>query len=132
MPELKFNPTVPLLFYAKGGSYEPGQGANAGWTKVIPDALYCEWKGGYGDRAIAAQAVGVSDMATVRTFYHPTVLAKLRRVQVVIIKNSDLTAIINGVPDKNNPNTYELWGGADDVGEQHQYLEFRVRRYEGK
>lgn len=129
---LRFKPTVPLLFYAKGSTYVPGQGTTTAWTKIIPDALYAEWTGGYGDRAIAAQSIGVSDMATVRTFYHPAVLAKLKSTQVVVIKNADITAIVNGVPDKNNPNCYELWGGVDNVSEENQYMEFRVRRYEPK
>jgi hypothetical protein len=51
-------------------------------------------------------------------------------VQVVIIKNADSTAIVDDVPDKNNPNVYELWGGVDNVKEENQYMEFRVRRYE--
>ena len=129
---LKFNPTVPLLFYFKSSTYVPGTGQTVTWTKIITNAQYAEWIGGYGDRAVAAQAIGVSDMATVRTFYHPTIIAKLRTAQVVVIKNADTTAIVAGVPDKNNPNCYELWGGVDNVGEENQFMEFRVRRYEGK
>jgi len=49
----------------------------------------------------------------------------------VIVKNADSTAIVGGVPDKNNPNVYELWGGVDNVKEERQFMEFKVRRYEG-
>lgn len=129
---LKFKPTVPLLFYAKGSAYVVGTGQTTTWTKVVADALFCEWTGGYGDRAMAAQTIGVSDMATVRTFFHPTIIEKLRTTQVVVIKNADTTAIVGGVPNKNNPNCYELWGGVDNVSEENQYMEFRVRRYEPK
>ncbi len=129
---MMFNPTVPLLYYAKTASYVSGQGTASTWTKVIDDAFYCEWRGGYGDRALAAEAVGVSDMATIRTFYHPTVYEKLRGAEVVVIKNADATAIVSGAPDKNNPNVYELWGGVDNVEEADQFMEFRVRRYEPK
>jgi len=127
---MKFNPITPIKFYKKTSTYVPGQGPSVAWAAVIADALTCEWVGGFGDRAMAAQAVGVSDMATIRTFYHPDVYAALRAVPVVIIKNADATAIVAGVPDKNNPNVYELWGGVDNVKEENQFMEFRVRRYE--
>ncbi len=129
---IKFNPTKPILFYKKSGGYVKGEGANNTWAPVITNALFCEWKGGYGDRAIAAEAVGVSDMATIRTFYHPIVYKALRESQVVVIKNADATAIVEGEPDEDNSNTYELWGGADDINEENQFMEFRVRRYEAK
>jgi len=129
---LKFNPTMPLLFYAKSGTYVPGTGQTNAWAKIVPDALYAEWKGGFGDRALTAQTLGVSDMATVRTFFHPVIYNTMKAKQVVVVKNADLTAIKSGVPDKNNPNCYELWGGVDNVEESNQYMEFRVRRYEPK
>ena len=142
---LRFNPTTPVKFYAKDSAYVSGQGASNTWvliesiTKAATETtlaekvsvFYCEWKGTFGDRAISAQALGVKDSATIRTFYNPTVYEKLKRVQVVVIKNADTTAIIGGIPDKNNPNVYELWGGVDNVLEENQCMEFRVRRYEG-
>lgn len=129
---MKLNPTTPLLFYAKSGAYVPGEGQTSAWVKIVPDVLYAEWKGGFGDRALSAQAMGVSDMATVRTFYHPTIYAAMKAKQVVVLKNADLTAIVGGVPDKDNPNCYELWGGVDNVEESNQFMEFKVRRYEPK
>jgi len=132
---MKFNPTTPVKFYyAKEGAYVPGQGATKTWVLVKSgdyDTFYCEWTGTFGDRAISAEALGVKDSATVRTFFNPTVYAKLRSVRVVVVKNADATAIIKDEPDKNNPNVYELWGGVDNVKEENRYLEFRVRRYEG-
>ena len=47
-----------------------------------------------------------------------------------MVKNADDTAIVKEEPDSNNPNVYELWGGVDNVREENQYMEFRVRRYE--
>lgn len=132
---LRFNPTTPLEFWTKESTYVPGQGQTTVWRKIVTDGysiFYCEWKGGFGDRALTAQSLGVNDMATVRTFYNPTIYGKLRTVQVIVIKNADVTAIVNGVPDKNNPNCYELWGGIDNVAEENQFMEFKVRRYEGK
>jgi len=63
--------------------------------------------------------------------YAPRLCESLRTEHVVVIKNADAAAIKNGVPDKNNPNVYELWGGVDNVKEENRYMEFRVRRYEG-
>ena len=132
---LKFNPNTPVRFYAKkSGTYVSGQGATSTWELVESgtyNTFYCEWTGTFGDRAISAEALGVKDSATIRTFYNPDVYAKLRSVSVVVVKNADPTAIVDGVPDKKNPNVYELWGGVDNVKEENQYMEFRVRRYEG-
>lgn len=130
---MKFNPTTPIQFYAKESEYVSGQGMVESWKLVKSgayDTFYCNWQGTYGDRAISAEALGVRDSATIRTFYNPAVYEKLRRVQVLVIKNADSTAIKGGVPDKNNPNLYESWGGVDNVREENQFLEFRVRRYE--
>ena len=131
---LKFNPTTPVKIYAKSTAYTPGQGQTTSWTLITSGAystFYCEWRGSFGDRAMSAEALGVKDSATIRTFYNPTIYDKLRTTQVVVIKNADATAIVGGVPDHNNPNVYELWGGVDNVQEENQYMEFRVRRYEG-
>lgn len=127
---IRFNPTTSLRYYAKNSSYVAGQGQESAWEDI--GLLYAEWRGAFGDRTTAAQALGVNDLATVRTFYHPDIYAKLRSIQVVIVKNNDPAALKNGVPDKNNPNVYELWGGVDNVAEENQYMEFTVRRYEGK
>jgi len=130
---MKFNPTTPIQFYAKESEYVSGQGMIESWKLVKSgayDTFYCDWQGTYGDRAISAEALGVKDSATIRTFYNPTVYEKLRRVQVVVVKNADSEAIIDGEPDENNPNVYALWGGVDNVREENQFLEFRVRRYE--
>lgn len=128
---LKFNPNTPIKFYAKETSYVQGQGNTTTWQLILVDNLYCEWRGSFGDRALSAEALGVKDSATIRTFYHPGIHAKLKSVQVIVVKNADTTAFIDGVPNMNNPNVYELWGGVDNVLEQNQYMEFRVRRYEG-
>mgnify|MGYP000229971110 CR=1 FL=1 len=129
---LKFNPNTPVNFYSKETIYTPGEGSTAAWKEVIKKPLYCEWRGTFGDRALSAEALGVKDSATVRTFYHPEVYEKLRSVQVIIVRNRDDTAFLDGEPDKNNPNVFELWGGVDNVKEENHHMVFRVRRYEGK
>ncbi len=132
---LRFNPNTPIQFYCKESIYIAGEGNTVAWTPIATagnGVFYCSWQGSFGERQTAAQAMGVRDSATVRTFYNPTVYEKLRTVQVIIIKNADGTAIVEGMPNKNNPNVYELWGGVDNVSEENQFIEFQVRRYEGK
>lgn len=130
-----FEPTTPIVFYKKIPTYTPGEGSDNTWSKITSGdfgTFYCEWKGSYGDRAISAEAVGVKDSATIRTFYNPTIYQALRTEPVIVVKNADETAIVSGVPDLLNPNVYELWGGVDNVMEANRLMEFRVRRYEGK
>ena len=126
---LKFNPTTPIVFYVSVSEYVPGVGQTETWQEI--GTLYGEWRGNFGDRRLNAQALGVSDSATVRTFYHPDIYSKMKTNRTVVIKNADTTAIKDGEPDKLNPNCYEVWGGVDNVLEANQYLEFSVRRYEG-
>lgn len=131
---LRFNPNTPLTFYYKGITYSPGQGNVTSWIKIESggiDTFYGEWKGGYGDAVIAANNMGIKDWGTVRTFFNPTIYEKLKTASVVVIKNADSDAIVENEINKNNMNVYELWGGVDNVLEQNQYMEFKVRRYEG-
>lgn len=130
---MKFNPTTPIKLYTKETTYIPGQGNTTTWQELDSDGyktFYCEWRGSFGDRALSAEALGIKDSATIRTFYNPSIYNKLRAVQVIVAKNG-ANILKNGAPDKNHPDCYELWGGVDNVKEENQYLEFRVRRYEG-
>lgn len=131
---MKFNATTPIQLYAKESSYVEGKGVTVGWQKIQTgaDTFYCEWKGTFGDRVLTMTSLGVNDSATVRMFYNPVIYNKLKTVQVVIVKNADSQAVTNGVPNKANINTYELFGGVDNVQEENQFMEFKVRRYEGK
>ena len=128
---MKINPNTMMRFYTPTTSYTSGVGSTTSWA-AISATLFGEWKGGFGDRAIAAEAQGVSDMATIRTFYHPDIYSALKTKRVLIVKNADATAVIAGVPNANNVNLYELWGGVDNVENLNQFMEFRVRRYEPK
>ena len=131
---LKFNPNTPIQFYTKETTYIPGKGNTTTWQELDSDGykvFYCEWRTMYGDRALTAESLGVKDSATIRTFYNPNIYNKITRVQTIIVKNLDNAAFVDGEPDKNNPNLYELWGGVDNVLEENQFMEFRVRRYEG-
>ena len=130
----KFNPNTPIKFYTKESAYVPGKGNTTVWAELDSDGyttFYGEWKGTYGDRALSAESLGIKESATIRTFYNPNIYKKLKSVQVIVLKNADNTAFINGSPNKNNPNLYELWGGVDNVLEENKHMEFKVRRYEG-
>lgn len=116
--------------YIKKSTYVSGEGQTTTWE---PSEIFmCKWTGSFGARAMEAQALGVNDSATVFMRYTPDLYTKLRTEQVIVIKDADNTAISGGVPDKNNANVYELWGGVDNVDEKNHFIEFKVRRYEGK
>lgn len=131
---LKFNPTTPIKLYTKETTYIPGKGNVTEWKELVSgeyNTFYCEWRTMYGDRALTAETLGIKESANIRTFYNPYIYEKIRMVQTIVVKNADSTAFINREPDKNNPNIYELWGGVDNIKEENQFMEFRVRRYEG-
>jgi len=114
--------------YVEKSSYVSGEGQTTTWE---PSEIFmCKWTGSYGSRVMEAQALGVNDSATIIMRYIPDLYDKLRTKRVIIIKNADTTAKKNGVPDKDNPNCYELWGGVDNIKEANQYMEFRVKRVE--
>jgi hypothetical protein len=127
---IKFNPNCVMRVYAKSSTYTAGTGHTTTWTDA--GLLHGEWRGTYGDRVTAVQSLGVSDSATIRAYFHPLIYEKLRTTQCVIIKGDDKTALVGGVPNKGNPNCYELWGGIDNYYEVDQFIEFTVRRYEEK
>jgi head-tail adaptor len=118
-----------IKFYIKISAYIPGQGQTSTWEPT--ETRHCRWVGSYGDQVMAAQALGVEYSATVTMRYSPDLYESLRTTQTVVVKNADSTAIVDGEPDMNNPNVYQLWGGVDNVREKNQYMEFMVRRYEG-
>lgn len=131
---LKFNPSTPIKIYTRKTDYIPGKGNVTTWQELNSDGykvFYCEWRTMYGDRALTAETMGIKESATIRTFYNPNIYNKITRVQTLIVKNLDETAFVEGQPDKDNPNLYELWGGVDNILEENRFMEFRVRRYEG-
>ena len=87
---MRFNPTTPIKFYAKDSVYVPGEGNTTTWQELTSgdyNTFYGEWRGSFGDRALSAEALGIKDSATIRTFYNPNIYAKLRSVQVIVAKN---------------------------------------------
>lgn len=131
---LKFNPSTPIEFYYKDTEYIPGQGNVSTWKAIESGkykVFYGEFRTTYGDRAISAEALGIKHSASIRMYYNPVIKEKLESIEVLIVKNLDKTAFKDNKPDKNCPNLFILWGGVDNVLEENQFMEFRVRRYEG-
>jgi len=54
----------------------------------------------------------------------------LRVCSVVCVKGADPAAVVDGEPNPDNPNCYEMVGGVDNMREENQYMEFAVKRYE--
>ena len=85
----KFNPNTPIKYYTKETAYISGKGNQTVWKQIISgtyDTFYGEWKGTYGDRAMSAEALGIKESATIRTFYNPNIYNKLRTVKVLVVK----------------------------------------------
>lgn len=131
MEDLKFNPITPLWFYQLTSTYIVGEGATEAWTLVLTDPLYCEWTGGFGAVAVEAATRGVTDFATIRTHYHPTVYAAAQTQRIVVVRNSITSALADGIPNASNQNVYELWGAVENVKMENRFLSFKVKRFEG-
>ncbi len=131
----KFNPTTPFAAWFESSTYVPGQGNTTTWEQIKSGDIgvyFCEWRGSFGEQQLAAHSLGVNEMATIRTFYNPDIYAALQGKKCVIVKYADASSMVGGKPSKNSPYLYELWGGVDNVLEQNLWMEFKVRRYEGK
>ncbi len=125
--------TTAISFYEKVNAYTSGQGTSVTWTLYTEDTMSvfsCEWRGTHGNAQMSAQAVGVLDSARIRMPYVPDLYEKLRTAEIVIVKGADASAIVNGEPNEQNPNTYTVWGGVDNMQQENRFMEFNVRRYE--
>lgn len=131
--------TTPVRFWEKVSTYEPGQGPSTEWvlyTEGEMSVFPCEWRGkfGYGKMGNAifeADAEGVLDRATIRMPFIPGLYDKLRTSAVIVVKGPDNGDVFKcGEPNPENPNTYEVYGGVDNIYEENQYMEFHAHRYE--
>lgn len=143
---------TPIKFYAEQSSYVVGEGFVTSWEPIktgmklddpptdplLPDtgliqvsAFWCNWQNAFGKHVLDAQAVGVGEMATVRMAYNPTLYNALRTGKVVVAKNGT-DVLIDGLPNKDNVDAYSVFGGVDNVKEENQSMEFKVRRYESQ
>lgn len=120
-----------IWFYEKTSTYVPGVGATDAWTQIYPDPLLCNWTSTYGERAVQAAAAGVNDSATVKTYFDQTVYDAMRTQRVIVARDSADNIIVDGIPNANNPNVYELWGVPENIKERNRDMEFRCRRFEG-
>ena len=136
--KIKARFTTPVRFWEKVSTYESGKGPSTEWklyTEGSMTVFPCEWRGkfGYGKMGNAtydADAEGVLDRATIRMPFIPELYNKMRTVSVIVVKGMDGDVFKNGEPNPEDPNTYEVYGGIDNIYEECQYMEFHVHRYE--
>lgn len=133
---------TPLKFWAEVSAYVVGTGYTTEWqeikSKIIlggvecsANVFWCDWQSAFGKHVLDAQAVGVSEMATVRMTFIPDLYDALRGSRIVIAKNvTDI--MVESIPNKDNVDAYEVFGGVDNVKEENKLMEFKVRRYEPK
>ena len=131
----KFN--TAISFWRKSNTYEAGRGSVVSWDLYREGAMTifpCEWRqklsGGNGNATYEANAEGVIDRVSVRMPYIPELYDILRVCSVVCVKGTDPAAVVDGEPNPDNPNCYEVFGGVDNMREENQYMEFAVKRYE--
>ena len=130
--------TTAVSFWIKESTYEAGKGNTTSWSLYTEGAMSvfpCEWRGkfGYGKRGnetYDADAEGVIDRAVIRMPFIPGLYDKLRTVSVVIVKGGVRGGLCYGEPNPGDPDTYEAYGGIDNIYEENQYMEFHAHRYE--
>ena len=133
-------PNTAVRFYHQVTSYKPGQvGASKQWVKFTAevgentlDVFWTDWRGSFGDQALRAMSMGVSDFCTIRMDYQPELYELLRTKEMLVVKDANDDAIIDGAPVRNHPDVYTVWGAVDDVRSMHRIMEFKVRRFEAK
>lgn len=136
--KIKARFTTAVSFFEKVNTYAAGKGSTTTWELYTEGAMCvfpCEWRGKWiagrnRNETYLADAEGVLERITVRMPYIPRLYDKLRSGSIVVIKGADRSAIVNGEPDPNNLNTYEVFGGVDNIYEENQYMEFHLTRYE--
>ena len=130
--------TTPVSFWEKVTTYTSGKGTKTVWklyTEGIMSVFACEWRGNFmsgqnRNETYAGDAEGVRERATVRMPYIPALYNKLRSGSIVVVKGADETAIVNGEPDPNNINTYQVFSGVDNIYDECRYMQFYLQRYE--
>lgn len=132
-------PTTPVEFYELKGAYVPGQGMTSTWEKItvefyeiLTSVFYVDWQGTFGEQKATFYNSGVKESALVRMAYNPIIYEKIREKQVIVSQNATKIFKRNGIPDKLNPNTWEVFGGINKINNESILMEFNVRRYEGK
>lgn len=133
-------PTTAACFYYQVSSYQPGQvGSSKSWIKFTSavgentlDVFWTDWQGSFGTQQLQAMSMGVYDSGTVRMDYHPELYQLLRTKEMLIIKDAAMDAVADGVPVRNHPDVYIVWGAVNDIRSMHRIMEFKVRRWEGK
>lgn len=136
MADQKLGKTRTLVkFGVQATKQIAGKGASTDWEiikvpigtdddgqPITTDSFYCEWLGSYGAAAIQQQADGVKRAARVR-------LPFVQKVYDVLTSKS-VRVYLRGKTDA--AHTFVLASDADDYGEQHKFIEFQVKHYEGK
>jgi hypothetical protein len=124
---VKFGVQTTTQIAGKGAStvwemIEVPIGTGDGGKPIMTDSFYCEWLGSYGAAAIQQQADGVKRAARVR-------LPFVQKVYDALTSKS-VRVYLRGKTDA--AHTFVLASDADDYGEQHKFIEFQVKHYEGK
>lgn len=130
--------TTAVSFWEKVNTYTPGEGYATTWTLYSEGEMTvfpCEWRtkfmgGKNRNETYVADAEGVLERISVRMPYLPVLYDKLRSGSVVVVKGADESAIVDGEPNPECLNVYEVFSGVDNLMEENQFMQFYVTRYE--
>ena len=137
---IKMHCNTAVHFFFRQRAYVPGQVGTADtWMKFSSlvgeteiDVFWVDWRGSYGTQQVQAMSLGVYDLCTLRMDYHPQLYDLLRTKEALVIKNASADAVDQGIPVRNHPDVYTLWGAVDDIRSMRRIMEFKVRRFESK
>lgn len=87
---------------------------NPGYANIYPDGrtIRCKWIGAFGNEAVQAQSLGLTDTATLTLRYDPRI-----KGDCVIVKGTGDDAL-----------NYDIMSPPNDVGGEHRWMELRVKR----
>lgn len=87
---------------------------NPSYANIYPGrVIRCKWTSAFGNEAVQAQSLGLTDTATLTMRYDPRITS-----DCVIVR----------VGDDPQKRVYELMSPPNDVGGEHRWLELRVKR----
>ena len=136
--KIKARFTTAISFWEKVSTYTVGEGNTTTWVLYTEGAMSvfpCEWRnkfiaGRNRNEVYNVDAEGVLERISVRMPFIPRLYEKLRSGTIAVVKGADGKAILDGEPNPESLNVYQVFGSVDNILEENQYMEFYLTRYE--
>ncbi len=87
---------------------------NPGYINIYPDdrTIRCKWASAFGNEAVQAQSLGLTDTATLTLRYDPRITSDC----VIVVGSGEASR------------RYDIMSPPNDVGGAHRWMELRVKR----